>query len=454
MADPPKTNPRRPLVLLTIVGLPLALWFALDRFWFDAANRSITVTGTVQAREIPLASKVGGRLSRVYVAEGDRVKAGDVVVEFELPELDAKRSQMAAMVGRNEATLLELRNGTRVEEIQQAAARADAARARYDMLRRGYRSEDVQRATDQRQEAEALLKLHLAGSRKEEIEHAKNSMEQAKLHAAFLKKDYERYSDLAAQGAVSSREAEQLKNQWQQAEAAYQAAQATYDKVKTGFRHEEVAAARERLEAARRQESIMKSGPRTEEISEAGKEYEQALAQLTLLRKGARTEAIRRAEAELQHARAQLAEVDAQLGERKIKAPADAEVSVMDLHAGEVIAAGKTLAILTRLDDLWTRVYIPERQLARVRVGQKLSVRADAFPGKEFKGTIVQIPAQAEFTPRNVQTPEERSNQVFAIKIRIDNPDFLLRGGMNAEVALPPAGSRQSVAEQPEKQGE
>lgn len=449
MADS-NVKPKKPLVLLTIAVLPLLIWFGFDHWGLDPSKRPIVVTGTVQAREIPLASKVGGRLSKVYVLEGDRVKAGQTIVEFELPELEAKRAQMAAMVGRSEATLLELRNGSRAEEIQQAAAKMEAARARHDMLRRGYRKEDIQKAAAQRSEAEALLRLQLAGHRIEEIEQAKNTMEQAKLHALWLKRDYERYKDLAQQGAVSSRESEQLKNQWEQAEEAFEAAQANYSKFKAGFRVEEIVAARQRAEAASRQESAMKSGPRPEEIRAAGKEFEQAEAQYVLLKKGARAEAIRRAEADLQHAKAQLSEVDAQLAEEKIEAPADAEVSVMDLHAGEVLAAGKTLATLTRLDDLWTRVYIPERQLARVRVGQKVKVRADAFPGKEFQGTIVQIPSQAEFTPRNVQTPEERSAQVFAIKVRIDNKELLLRGGMNAEVTLPPSGSWQSVAEQSE----
>ncbi len=446
MADTRPGKRKQPTILLLVILLPLAIWFAADQWLYDMSKRPVTVTGTIQAREIPLASKVGGRIRRVYVGEGDHVKTGEVLVEFDLPELEAKRAQMAAVVGRNEATLLELRNGSRAEEIQQAEARMGAARARYEMLKGGYRHEDIQKSVDQRQEAEAMLQLHVSGSRKEEIEQSLNNMEQARLHADWLKKDFERYRGLAQQGAVSSREAEQLQNQYDQAEEAFQAADAQYSKLKAGFRPEEIAAARARMEAARRQESAMKSGPRREEIAVAAKEFEQASAQHRLLKKGTRAEVIQRAEAELDQAKAQLAEIEAQVVERKIVSPADAEVSVMDLHAGEVLAVGKTLATLTRLDDLWTRVYIPERQLARVRVGQKVKVRADAYPAREFQGTVVQIPPQAEFTPRNVQTPEERSAQVFAIKIRIDNNNLVLRGGMNAEVTLPPVGQGQSMA--------
>lgn len=440
-------HPKKPTLALIAVAVPLVVWFALE-FWLDDfSRRPILVTGTIQAREIPLASKVGGRLARVYVSEGDHVKTGQVLVEFELPELEARRMQMAAAVSRNEAVLLELRNGSRVEEIQQAAARVGVARAKFELLKNGYRREEVQKSTDQRREAEALLGLQISGTRKEEIEQALNAMEQARLHADWLKKDFERYRGLAAEGAVSSREADQLKNQHQQAEEAFQAAEAHYAKLKNGFRAEEIAAARARLDAARKQESVMKAGPRVEEIAAAEREVEQTAAQHKLLKNGTRIEVVRRAEAELAQSQAQLREIDAQLAERKIAAPADAEVSVMDLHKGEVLGAGKTLATLTRLDDLWTRVYIPERQLARVHVGQKVRVGVDAFPQRRFQGTVVQIPAQAEFTPRNVQTPEERSAQVFAIKIRIDNKDLVLRGGMNAEVTLPPVSAAQSVAE-------
>jgi HlyD family secretion protein len=110
----------------------------------------------------------------------------------------------------------------------------------------------------------------------------------------------------------------------------------------------------------------------------------------------------------------------------------------MDLHRGEVYPPNKSIITLTRLDDIWTRVYLPERQLSRIHVGQPVKIRVDAYPERQFDGKIVQIPGVAEFTPRNVQTPEERSAQVFGIKITVNNKEHLLRGGMNAAVDLAP----------------
>jgi HlyD family secretion protein len=127
----------------------------------------------------------------------------------------------------------------------------------------------------------------------------------------------------------------------------------------------------------------------------------------------------------------------------------------MDLHSGEVIAPQKSIATLTRLDEVWTRAYVPEKELGRVRVGQNVEVRVDAFPNKSFKGKIVQIPSVAEFTPRNVQTADERSAQVFGLKITIANKEHLLRGGMNATISLPPADQPyQSVARRDDAEGD
>jgi multidrug resistance efflux pump len=315
------------------------------------------------------------------------------------------------------------------------------------MLAGGYRSEEVRKAEQQRSEAQAAFDMLDNGYRKEDIAQAKAQMQQARTQADWAHQDFLRFKKLTEQGAVSLRDADELYTRWQSAERAYDASSQAYEKVKAGPRSEELQAAKARLNAAKEHEKLMLNGTRTEEVQMARHEYLQAEAAAKLLRQGTRFEQIKRAEAELSMSKGQLQEIDAQLQERNIVAPVDAEISVMDLHPGEVFAPNRTLATLTRLDDIWTRVYLPEKQLARARVGQELKIKVDAYPGKVFRGKIVQIPGVAEFTPRNVQTPEERSAQVFGIKITLENPDHLLRGGMNAEVELPaPSAPWQRVA--------
>lgn len=441
-----RTTIRKTALFVSTVLVPLS-FVVIGRSCFDIRYQSIKVTGTIQAKEIPVASKLGGRIEQVCVQEGQEVKKGEILVRFEAPELEARRKQLIALVAEEEAHLEELKNGPRQAEIDRAKAIADGSLANFQMLKSGFRKEDVEKAQSQRLEAEENYRLLKQGYRVEEVAQAKHQLEQARVNMDWQNQEFNRYRFLSQQGAVSTRDAGEFKSKYEGAVAAYHAAQQNYARMLHGPRSGEIEAARERLHFAKGQEQLMRRGPRTEEIEAAKQQYLSNKQAWALLQQGTRRETIARAEATLKQRQAQLQELEAQLKERQVVSPADAEVSVMDLHAGEVIGPDKAIATLTRLDDVWTRVYIPERELARVRMGQEVSVRADAFPGRTFVGKVVQIPSVAEFTPRNVQTPEERSAQVFGLKVKIENPSHLLRGGMNAELSLPPVeGPFQQIA--------
>lgn len=425
-------------VLFSVAVVPIVVIAAYSQLFGDVSNRTVTVTGTLQAKEIPIASKVGGRILRLYAQEGDFIKAGDALVEFELPELEAKRQQLLANIQHSESQLIELKNGPRKAEIEKAAAAAAEAKQHWLMLKSGFRKEDVDKAFQQRQEAESALLMLQHGYRKEDVALAQAQMEQARAQADFAHQDYLRYSKLSQSGAIALRDAQEAEMRWKSAEKAYEALHQSHVRSQAGPRSEEIDGAKARLSAAKAQETMMHNGSRHEEVEMARQQYLQSQATLDLLKQGTRYEQIEKAAADLAMSKAQLSEVEAQLAERKLRAPVDAEVSVMDLHSGEVFGPNRAIATLTRLDDIWTRVYIPERQLSRVHVGQAVNIKADAYPGQTFKGKVVQIPGVAEFTPKNVQTPEERSAQVFGIKVTVENKEHLLRGGMNAEVELPP----------------
>jgi len=136
-------------------------------------------------------------------------------------------------------------------------------------------------------------------------------------------------------------------------------------------------------------------------------------------------------------ARAQLADIDAQLAEMQVSAPADSVLEILGVKIGDVLPANHEVATLILLQHLWVRVYVPEPWLGLIKVGDPVRVRVDSFPGKEFPGTVEQINRQAEFTPRNVQTVEDRIRQVFGVKIRLPNDEDKLRAGMSADVTFP-----------------
>jgi HlyD family secretion protein len=143
------------------------------------------------------------------------------------------------------------------------------------------------------------------------------------------------------------------------------------------------------------------------------------------------------AQMRISQARAQLADIDAQLAEMQVNAPSDSVLEVLTVKVGDVLPANGEVATLLLPQHLWVRVYVPEPWLGLIKVGDPVRVRVDSFPGKDFPGVVEQVNRQAEFTPRNVQTVEDRIRQVFGVKIRLPNNDDRLRAGMSADVYFP-----------------
>ena len=90
-----------------------------------------------------------------------------------------------------------------------------------------------------------------------------------------------------------------------------------------------------------------------------------------------------------------------------------------------------------RATDLWVKTYVPETQLGKVRLHQKVTVTIDSFPGRRFSGEVVQVASESEFTPRNVQSVDERKHQMFGVRIRVEDTQGYFKSGMAAEVAIP-----------------
>ncbi len=149
-----------------------------------------------------------------------------------------------------------------------------------------------------------------------------------------------------------------------------------------------------------------------------------------MLREGTRPE-------RLAQARAQLAEIDAQMREMQIVAPAASVLEILSVKVGDVLPANREVATLILPDYLWARVYVPQPWLGYIKLGDEVRARTDSFGDEEFKGVIEQINRQAEFTPRNVQTVEDRIRQVFGVKIRLENREDKLRAGMSVDVTFP-----------------
>ena len=229
-----------------------------------------------------------------------------------------------------------------------------------------------------RDQATALVAELVAGPRKEEIEAARHDWESLTAQLELARADARRANELFASKTISDTEHDQAASRAQALEKSVAAAKSRCDLLLAGTRPERVA-----------------------------------------------------------QARAQLAEIETQLSEMRIVAPTDSVLEVLSVKAGDVLAPNREVATLLLPQHLWVRVYVPEPWLGHIKPGGRVKVKVDSFANKEFEGTIEQIARAAEFTPRNVQTLEERIKQVFGVKVGLDNHEGLLRAGMSADVSFP-----------------
>ncbi len=141
-------------------------------------------------------------------------------------------------------------------------------------------------------------------------------------------------------------------------------------------------------------------------------------------------------DADLRQARANLELAKSRLGYATLTSPINGVLMVRAAQPGEVTAAGATVLSVGDLDNVWFEGYLPETSLAKVTYGQKAEVTVDTYPGKKYSGTVSFIADQAEFTPKTVETYQERVMQVYRTKVNLANPDHELKQGMPAEAVI------------------
>jgi len=264
-------------------------------------------------------------------------------------------------------------------------------------------------------QAQANLNDLLAGSRPQEIEQAQAAVTDARTQAEQARLDWDRAQTLYKNDDISKAQYDQTRSRFDSARAVLKQTQEKYALVKEGPRREQIDAARAVL--ARSQAAV--------KISEANRLEIQRREQDLATRR-----------AEVQRAKAQLGVTESQLEDTAVSSPIDGVVLVKSAEVGEVLAAGTTVVAIGDMDHPWLRGYINETDLGRVKLGQKVSVTSDSFPGKAYQGRISFIASQAEFTPKQIQTPQERVKLVYRIKIDVENPNRELKSNMPVDAVI------------------
>ncbi len=164
---------------------------------------------------------------------------------------------------------------------------------------------------------------------------------------------------------------------------------------------------------------------------------EQAREQLRALETGPRRERIAAQRAAVASAEAAVRQAEAQLDHATIRAPFDGRVTIRHREPGETVQPGQPVLTLMDPDDRWVRIYVAEDRIGAVQIGQRAIITSDTFEDEEYEGRVVFIAREAEFTPRNVQTREDRVKLVYAVRVEITgDPDFALKPGVPADVRL------------------
>jgi HlyD family secretion protein len=294
----------------------------------ENAPAGIHASGHIEATEVRLAAKIGGRLLEAPLEEGDSVSAGDIVARFETIDAEHRLAQARATVAA----------------------------------------------------ADAQLRLLVAGSRAEDLRRAEDRLAQARAELESANRDLDRLRGLAERGTATEKSRDDAATRQEVAERAVDAATARLDKLVAGPRRQEIEAARAQRAAAE----------------------------------------------------ASMAAVEQQIADATVIAPSAGVITARVAEPGEILHAGAPIAVLTDIERPWLTVWIDEPNLSRVKLNDTAAVGVDGSD-RVFEGTVSFVSPVAEFTPKNVQTPDERAKLVFRVKIRLDNQHGVFKPGMPAD---------------------
>jgi len=245
------------------------------------------------------------------------------------------------------------------------------------------------------------------------------------------------------------------------AQAQVDASGARLTDLQSGARPQEVTAAESGLHAAsQRAENAGREVERAERLfaggaisrqaldaAETGLEIalsaqDQAVQALALIREGPRAETVNVQRAMVGQAKANLARAEATMANAMVAAPFPGLVTIKHREPGEIIGAGMPVITLMDPENRWVRIYVREDEIGRIQIGQRAVISSDTYPDRMYEGEVIFIGSEAEFTPRNVQTAEERIKLVYPVKVRITgDPEFELKPGVPADVTLIEAGA-------------
>ncbi len=431
--------------------ITLVLTLALIGCTGTEERGALEASGVIEANEVLIAPEMSGRIIEIFADEGDAVSAGDILFTIEGTLLEAELNAAHATLGLARAAETSAQTGL------------DAANAQYALvLDAALAADQINRTTDWRIPVPGRFEQPAwYFTQSEELSAAQSEVDDAEANLAAAQANFE---EVAAE--LDYAEFVQMEVALAQSRAVYNVAHNVYSRSQSAHddMDEVIEAAEDAYEAARDalhdqqdQYDEMLSTDAAKDILEARakvtvaqERYDMAQDQLRALQTGAFSPNVVAAAATIQQAVAALGQVqkateqveaqiqllETQMKKLVTRAPINGVVLTRSVEVGEVVQAGLVAMNIAPLDELTVTVYIPADRYGQVNLGDHAALSVDSFPKESFDANVIRIADQAEYTPRNVQTKEERQTTVYAIKLAVDNSDGKLKPGMPVDLVF------------------
>ena len=382
------------IIILILAAAGGAVWVFRGG---KAPDDRLVLSGNIELTEVNIAFKTAGRLVERTVDEGDGVKKGQVIARLDRDQLVAQREREAAGLVSSESQLAQAQTAV---ELQRASLAADIETREADLASMEARFAELKN-----------------GARPQEKLDAKAAVDAAASELERSKRDWERAQTLYKNDDISSAQFDQYRNRFENAQAV--------------------------LKQLQEREALVLAGPRVEQVNAQQGQVARArgalkTAEANKLELKRREQEVTTRRAEIERSKANLALIDTQLADTVAASPVDGVVLVKAADVGEVLAPGTTVVTVGDIDHPWLRGYVNETDLGKVKIGSKARVTTDSYPGKVYNGRVTFIASQAEFTPKQIQTQQERVKLVYRVKIEVENPGRELKSNMpvDAEIVL------------------
>jgi len=456
------------VILLVVIAVGVGIYFLVRKP--PLPEGLIQVNGRIEGDVVVISSKYNGKIMRLLAREGDAVEQGEIVVRLDDPETRARLAQaehdfdavtaQAQAAGQNVGLTAET-GGSVIDQargqVMQAESGIEDARASAGSAAANVRNAEaaVSSCAATKRQAQEAIKGYTSQveTAKADLQSAEKVVEAARAQAKLSAVNARRFSNLADEGVVTERQRDDYVTLAEKDEAHLQSTIADADSIKAQIatrqsdlkrsRDQYAAAAADlrraqaQLAAARQDESAAKARVLTARAGKVRAEGVLRQAQTAPTQVAISKSNRASARSQISEARAKVSEQASILGNLFVVSPITGMIVTRIRDHGEVVTAGSPILEVVNLDRLYLKAYVPENQIGRVRLGLQAQVYVDAYPGQPFDATVRYISSTAEFTPKEVQTPDERVKLVYAAKLYLDkNPGHRLTPGMPADAII------------------